>query len=223
MTTIELLPYIAEANPHITAFTCHHYPRQMMVQNQFDEWTEAEQQMFDFAVQMREQYHLPFWDGIMLSSFDNPQFSERVIMQALRHNPVPELITLSVSNLSSLGHMPLDNFALCSKVILSDVGSLHLPMLDFHISASKVNSLVAADVCGILGLGHGWLISSGESYHFIGSKPMLWEELQIKLLQAMLFTPIIDKAWLSHQLREQCCSLRIGLKNGIMPKVYKEL
>ena len=64
-------------------------------------------------------------------------------------------------------------------------------------------------------------LASGESYHFISSAIMSWNELYIVLCKALRFCPIIDRAWISHQLEEQSCSLRINKKNGIMPIVVR--
>lgn len=219
MTTIQLLPYIIKANPEIQEFTFQRFPSSVMLQDHLPEWKADEQQMFDFAIRMRDEYHLPFWDGIMMSTFGNPYASERVMMQALRHNQITKVTHISVNNIEQEFSLPLDNLALCAEVILRNGEHRYLPMLDFHIPTSSDNIKIAEMVCRLLELGQGWLIESGESYHFIGSKLYTWQEQHDKLCQALLFTPILDKAWISHQLREKTCSLRIGLKHGVMPKV----
>ena len=219
MTTIELLPQIARRNPDIAAFTFHHFPKQMMVQQRIDTWTDAEQCMFDFAIGMREKYHLPFWDGIMLGTFDNPKASERIVMQALYHAPHPELDVLDTAHLTNLQNTNIDKLALCSKVILKDTTVKHLPMLDFHIPTSADNLRIVEMVCRCLNLSAGWILESGESYHYIGGSTYTESELQDLLATALLFSPIVDKAWISHQLRERSCSLRVGQKNGVMPEV----
>lgn len=219
MTTIQLLPYIVDNNPEIQAFTFQRFPSSVMVQDQIQEWSEGELRMFNFAIRMREEYHLPFWDGIMMSSFNNPQSSERVIMQALHHNQITKLTHISVKDLARISSLSLDNLALCSEVILANGEHRHLPLLDFHIPESSDNVKIAEIVCKTLALGRGWLLESGESYHFVGSEVLAWDVLYDKLCQALLFTPILDKAWISHQLRERICSLRIGPKHGMLPKV----
>lgn len=219
MTTIQLLPYIINANPEIQEFTFQRFPSSVMLQDQLTEWKADEQHMFDFAIRMRDEYHLPFWDGIMMSTFGNPHASERVMMQALRHNQIKTLINISVNNLSELSSLPFDNLALCSEVTLHNGEFRHFPMLDFHIPISNNNVMIAEKVSKILELGQGWLIESGESYHYIGSKLYTWQELHDKLCQALMFTPILDKAWISHQLRERMCSLRITAKHGTLPTI----
>ena len=219
MTTIQLLPYIVKANPEILEFTFQRYPPSVMLQDQIPEWEVDEQYMFDFAIRMRNDYHLPFWDGIMMSTFSNSHASERVLMQALRHNQITMFTHIAVKDIAKEFSFPLDNLALCAEVILRNGEHRHLPMLDFHIPVSPDNIRIAETVCRILELGQGWLIESGESYHFIGLNLYTWQELHDKLCQALLFTPILDKAWISHQLREKTCSLRIGVKHGILPKV----
>lgn len=221
MTTIQLLPYIVKANPEIQEFTFQRFPSSVILQDQLSEWDADEQNMFDFAMRMREEYHLPFWDGIMLSTFNNPQASERVLKQALRHNQVKELIHISVKDLAHISSLSLDNLALCSEVILDNGEHRHLPLLDFHIPETPNNANIAEEVCRILALGPGWLLESGESYHFIGSKLLKWNAINDMLCQALLFAPILDKAWISHQLLERTCSLRVGAKHGVMPKVCR--
>ncbi len=221
MTTTQLLPFIVMDNPFIMMFTFQYYPSARLIQDEIPELNSNEQDMFDYAISMRSKYHLPFWDGIMMSSFENPNFSARVMKQALRHNPISGTFFILANELSKIDSIKHENLALCSTIISSQNQQLHLPMIDFHIPISPSNINVVESVCKTLELGKGWIIESGESYHFIGSHLMKWEELQEKLYKAIIFSPIIDKAWVSHQLQEKACSLRVGEKKGVLPVVCR--
>lgn len=223
MTTIDLLPLIAEHNDSVLAFTFHSYPPQTLIQDRIAEWGKKEQNMFDFAMKMRNKYHVPFWDGIMLSTFENQDVSEKVMFQTLLHNRKHDLRSLRVDDLEKLILLPLDCMALSSVVELVGGSIGHLPMLDFHIPVSESNLRVVEMVCRLLKLNAGWIIESGESYHFIGMHPVDWKNVQQMLCRAIMFSPIVDRAWVSHQLLEQSCSLRIGRKHGLLPVVIKSL
>jgi hypothetical protein len=60
-----------------------------------------------------------------------------------------------------------------------------------------------------LGL-HGYIAHSGKSYHFYGSDLMEGDHLMRMLAKALLFAPIVDRAWVAHQLVEKACGLRIS-------------
>lgn len=221
MITTQLLPYIVMDNPCIMMFTFQYYPSARLIQDEIPDLNSYEQDMFDFAISMRNKYHLPFWDGIMMSSFENSNSSARVMKLALRHNPISRTFFVLVNELPKIDSIRHENLALCSTIISSQNQQLHLPMMDFHIPISPSNINVVESVCKILEMGKGWIIESGESYHFIGSQLMKWEELQEKLYKAIIFSPIIDKAWVSHQLQEKTCSLRVGEKKGVLPIVCR--
>lgn len=221
MTTTQLLPLIVIENPDIMKFTFQYYPSARLIQDEISDMNSYERDMFDFAISMRNKYHLPFWDGIMMSSFEIPNPSTRIIKLALRHNPISRTIFVPINELSKIDSIRHENLALCSTIINSQNQQFHLPMIDFHIPISPSNTNVVESVCRILELGKGWIIESGESYHFIGSHLSKWEELQEKLYKAIIFSPIIDTAWISHQLQEKTCSLRVGEKKGVLPIVCR--
>ncbi len=63
-----------------------------------------------------------------------------------------------------------------------------------------------------MGVGGGFLLQSGESYHFYG-KGLLDDRALVRFLgQALLLAPVIDRAWIAHQLIEGASALRISKK-----------
>lgn len=225
MNSLELILKIAQTSPTISCFSFHKFPKQQLVQESDISWSENEQFMFEKALEVKKT-GLPFWDGIMLSAFNNPNYSEKLLEKALRHNSHLRLTYVPKEKLASWIEdqaQDIDRYAFCSKVVMTNEEEWHLPLLDFHIPVSETNVRIVESVCRILGLLKGWILNSGESYHFIGEIPMSYHDLEQMLYRALMFTPIIDKAWISHQLREKSCSLRIGKKNGITPKIVIEL
>ena len=224
MTTIEIINIIGKRNEDIEAFQFHYFPSQKLIQEQLTGWNTEEQSHFDMAIKIRNELHLPFWDSIMVKAFDNPNYSTTILEAALHHNHSQSKFLVKTEDIpySSLLHNNSnERIAVCSSIIMKDKQNRHIPMLDFHIPASDINLDIVENVCKILGFSSGYILNSGESYHFISSAIMSWNELYIVLCKALRFCPIIDRAWISHQLEEQSCSLRINKKNGIMPIVVR--
>lgn len=225
MNSLEVILNIVQTMPAIGSFSFHKFPKQLLVQESDIKWRENEQRMLDKALELKE-IGLPFWDGIMLSTFNNPNYSEELLAKALRHNSHLRLTYVSKEKLASwieAQAQDIDHYAFCSKVVMTNEEEWHLPLLDFHIPVSETNVRIVESVCRILGLLKGWILNSGESYHFIGGTPISYHDLEQMLYRALMYTPIIDKAWISHQLREHSCSLRIGKKNGLYPEVVMKL
>lgn len=226
MNSLEVILKIVHDSPLIKSMSFHEFPKQTLVQERNMIWGSKEQVMFENALEFKKT-GMPFWDGIMLSAFNNPCFSAKLLQQALYHNTKSQLIYILKENfatwLSKMDLYYIDTIALCSRVIMTNDEEQHLPLIDFHIPVSDTNLLVVESVCRLLGLDNGWILNSGESYHFIGSKPIFYNEIEQLLYKAIMFTPIIDKAWISHQLREQSCSLRVGRKRGQYPIVVKQI
>lgn len=99
---------------------------------------------------------------------------------------------------------------LCSTVRTRGGSWLHLPMLDFgvpvRVPGSEDAALAALKAMDL----RGALLSSGTSYHFIGSELATTEEMLTLLARAQLLSPIVDYRWVSHQLIDRTCRLRIS-------------
>lgn len=221
MNSIDVIKSILTLNPGIEALSFHEYAQSKLIQDDISNWRIEEETMFEYALSLKKNNGTPFWNGIMLSAFDNPDYSKKVLRAALRHNPINNLHYLSREEISSSLN---SSYALCSKVkIKNSKEEYHLPLIDFHIPPSRLNQQVVDDVCQNLDVGPGWILNSGESYHFIGSRLMTWGDLYCILSKAIVYNPIVDAIWISHQLRESCCSLRIGEKKGVVPTVVLQI
>lgn len=221
MNSIDVIDKILSHNPCIEALSFHEYSHSEMIQDRIENWRSEEQGMFEYALALKKINGLPFWNGIMLSTFDNPNYSKQILRRALLHNSITNLVYIPRDMvLSSLK----SSYALCSKVKINKSSEeFHLPLIDFHIPPSNLNQHVVSDVCKYLDVGPGWILNSGESYHFIGANPVAWVDLNNVLCRAIVYSPIVDAIWISHQLREKSCSLRIGEKNGRVPEVVMQV
>lgn len=225
MNTIELLAQIQQRHPQIASFSFHTFPAQQLIQQRMKEWGTKEEAHFHRAMQFRERYKLPFWDSVMLATFNYPDYSQKILRQCQTHNSIQGLFYATAADAYRLLHGLQDSsrLAVSSYVRMTDGSVNHLPMLDFHIPISDIHTGVVKEVCRLLHLHDGYLLDSGESYHYIASHTASWDELNLLLVRALRFSPIIDRAWISHQLEEKCCSLRIDRKHGVDTRVIEQL
>lgn len=98
---------------------------------------------------------------------------------------------------------------LSSPVRLRDGSIRHLEMMDFHVPASRSVQPNVEMICQEFG-GPGWLLESGRSYHYYGTKLRHLDGMTKFLGRALLFAPITDRAWIAHQLVDGACCLRIA-------------
>jgi len=117
------------------------------------------------------------------------------------------------------------NLTLLSEVICDDGSSRHLPMIDFHASASIPNLVIVEAVAKKLFPRGAILLESGESYHAYGKELLSEKEFRHFLGSAMLFVPIVDRAYVAHQCIEGRCALRLTQGGGKsrVPKVVRVL
>lgn len=114
------------------------------------------------------------------------------------------------------------DYVLNSQVELLDGRVCHLPLLDFCIEKNSDDINKILETLVELDVQTGYIMDSGLSYHFIGSKP-LEEERYKKMLYKALLIPTIDGRWVAHQLLNGASCLRIGIKNGVKPTLIKKI
>jgi hypothetical protein len=171
---------------------------------------------------IREAYGAPFWDAVLLSCFGRGGAALPVLKQAQFHNSGPrrDLRVQAVhwgppqwtQLLSEVA--PGRMLVFSSRVSIHGGESRHIPLLDFHCPATPKNEELAALAAELLDIGGGFLLESGESYHFYGNALLDDAGLVDFLGRALLLAPIIDRAWIAHQLIERACGLRISQKHG---------
>ena len=219
-TTKDCILEICAVNRNITHITIAQFGKQKNINSELTDWSRKEQENFDFALDMRSKYNLPFWNGIMLASVAGNTSSTECIMAAMRHN-INCITTVSPEDLSKISVS--DNIGINSRVILADGSEKHIPMLDFHIRYSEQNTPIVSQICSIIDPNGGYILNSGHSYHYIGKVPVSTDELIDMLAKAQFFAPITDSIWIAHQILERACTLRLGIKHGIVPYVVNKI
>lgn len=173
------------------------------------------------GLRLRAQTSLPFWDSVMLSCFGANEEVGQLVRSALYHASSPQAVqTLRLVDCSGpvlrelFGRMQESALALLSSVRTPAGSDGHIPMLDFHLPVSRANEVLACTALRALQAGQGFLIDSGKSYHFIGTRVIDDRSLLRFLARALLLGPVIDRSWIAHQLLEGRCALRVSSRLG---------
>lgn len=223
MNTLDVVSEIIVENSDIEFLTFSKYPQQTLIQNEIA-LSKSDEKLVAAALEIRNKFRLPFWDSLMLSFFDQENISTKLLSSALVHNKNAEKIkTCDIREIKKILNIsPEQNISLNSEINFKDNTIKHLYLLDFHIYPSANNLIIISEILHVLGL-HGYILDSGESYHFISNSFFDLEIILDLLAKSLLFAPIVDRAWVAHQLLERSCSLRVGIKHGIMPTVIKKV
>lgn len=206
------------SNPQILKVTFASYSHLPLIQERAKP-SKFEKGLIKDALALRSNFHLPFWDCIMLlisnSEISAPTLLEKATTHislrdsytvldttAIKDNAIQELVMRNA----------LNNLETCvtSEVVMADGSTRHLAMMDFHCRPSTAGRLAAKSVCKKLFPSGALLLESGESFHAYGLKLLSESQFYEFLGRALLFAPIVDRAYIAHQLIEQRCALRIS-------------
>lgn len=223
MDSLDVLNEIVSNNSEIDLLTFSKYSQRTLIQNEI-ELNKINNDFLSVALDIRRKYRLPFWDSLMLSFFDMENVPTEYLTSALVHNKNSEKIkTRNIEDIRQLlKRKPQESLSFNSEINFKNKTVKHLFLLDFHIYPSINNLKIVSDIICIMNM-HGFLLNSGESYHFISDSFIELESLINLLAKSLLFAPIVDRAWIAHQILERSCSLRVGEKHGIMPTVIKKV
>lgn len=223
MHTIQIILKLLEFYSNISAVNIVKLKSAPKIQDVCDNWSINEERLFQKAVEMRSHSKIPFWSSLMIANLDNKNWSKDCILAANRHNNTininisPDQFRLKATEFEQ------GFYGINSEVVFCDGSKSHIPMIDFHIAKSKINEEIVCAVCSSLLPEGGFIIDSGNSYHFIGKKLVTENQLLNLLAKSILFTPIVDEIWVAHQIIERSCTLRVGYKNGVLPTVIKTI
>lgn len=220
MTTFDTIQRIIADNPDIEALSIVEFGKQKDLKNDTTEWQPNEDLIYQRARNLKESIGLPFWAGIMISSDNNPGWSARCIDASAAHNK-SKVHIIAAKDFSKLD---IENcrLGIGSKVYLKGGEAKHIPMLDFHLHVSDINEHICKHIAEKLSPQGGYILCSGNSYHFIGKDLISEDALLVFLAKAILYTPLTDYAWIAHQLIERFCTLRLSKKNGMYPRFICE-
>jgi hypothetical protein len=211
----EYLRSLVESNPCILALSvvryCH--PPSIDLRAPLSAMDVAR---LDRALALRKRDGMPFWDAVMLSCFNQPSTPEGLLRAALFHQStranqtfVPRATILASGVNGALASVD-GIVAAGSAILISGETDRHLPLLDFHCKETCDHDRLVRSVCRVLFGCTTVVCRSGESYHAYGLMTVTSDELRRFLTTALLFAPIVDRAYVAHQLMEGYCALRIG-------------
>lgn len=114
--------------------------------------------------------------------------------------------------------------AVISRVDRAGGESEQVPMMDFMCPPSRNNQAVLTRLLHELGNGRGWLLESGRSYHYYGSRILNGEEWKVFLGKCLLMSGYVDDRYIGHQLVDGHCVLRLsaGKLKANSPRVVAE-
>ena len=106
-----------------------------------------------------------------------------------------------------------------SKVFLSSGETAQIPMMDFQIAKSNENLELLRKRLNHVGIESGWILETGESYHFYGNTLIHTQEEWMDFIGKCLLASIVnsrdniqqiaDSRYIGHSLRRGCCVLRL--------------
>lgn len=190
-----------------------------------------EERVIELARGMKKEHGLPFWDAVLLSCLQSKVLPVHILQAASFHNKSAQAVSwfcrddLRPEQLRELSQRSRGQMIIISSLVeLYDGSRAHIPMLDFHIPVSVKNLDLVDIVVRELSSGDGFVLESGRSYHFYGEWLLEEHELAKFLGRALQYAPIVDRAWVAHQLIESACRLRIsGSDSRIVPYVVRRM
>lgn len=218
--SIDILIKVLNKNKIIKSLSFYEFGNYELIQNRINLIRPLDK-VFSNALAMRELYKLPFWDSFNVSLFDqkidNFEFLNEINFQ---NKPIKK--TELNREVLTKNKIDFQKYTGVCSLINSKSSGLHIALLDFHVPPSIVNQQLCSEIIIHLNL-KGFLLDSGKSYHFIGSEIIDYECLQKVLFNALLFSPIVDKSWIAHQLIQKYCCLRVTPKYGRLPFLVEEI
>ncbi len=106
-----------------------------------------------------------------------------------------------------------ENFGLTSKAKLMDGRIKHIPMIDFKCSCSDQDFQRVVDTIFDLGERKGFILESGNSYHYWGTH-LLKEEEWRKFMERCREQETIGDTWPSFQIEDGFSVLRISISSA---------
>jgi hypothetical protein len=117
-----------------------------------------------------------------------------------------------------------ENLGIKSIVELEDGSARHIPMIDFCCPCSPKNEQKIVRILSFLKQDKGFLLESGNSYHYYGIRLLTEAEWQVFMGQLRMIN-IVGRIWPSLQLRQNFSVLRvsISLVKPVLPKVIAKI
>lgn len=182
---IELVAEIVRTNRDIASLNLVVYEE---APNWRDTRTSLEDATIDFLIQGLQQDQ----GERKLMHLSRDDFSSRYIRQLVDNLPPFKLLGLQ------------------SNVEVAGGSQAQIPMMDFMCSPSVRNKARLTTLLQSLSLGKGFLLDSGRSYHYYGTRLLKEAEWRAFLGKCLLMTGCADERYIGHQLVNGYCVLRIS-------------
>lgn len=218
MEAVDVLSLVVRANPNIAGVTTFIAPPARAAANPILDGADP---TVANALTLRGAHSIPFWDAFFAVLPGSHPRLDHVLLRAMEHNEASrnKRNFSRKEVLSGVIHDYIRNASgdlmvvASSHVTCTDGDDRHIPMLDFHRRASAENERLVSSVVRAL-KRTGFLLESGKSYHFWGDTLLSQSSLVEFLGKSLLFAPVVDRAWLAHQLIEGACGLRLSGRPG---------
>lgn len=217
MITAEVLGLLVAENVDISEIYVFSYRHPGLLQSRLA-LTPDEEGIIAKAAILRESTSMPFWEAIMLSCFGEDRDYTRILQEAKFHQshagsmvPISRDEVLRGYFAQLIDEQPQGHGLSFSSQVKVDQGGLkQLPLLDFHCPECPENDRLVAEVCRHLFPDTTLVLSSGESYHGFGLALLEKHEFREFLTRSLLFAPVVDSRYVTHQLLEGKCALRLN-------------
>lgn len=97
-----------------------------------------------------------------------------------------------------------------SKVALTGGDSAHIPMMDFSCDPTPEHLQLARQLLKGIGEREGFLLESGRSYHYYGTRLLSNAAWVAFLGKCVLMPSLVDNRYVGHQLVDGHCVLRLS-------------
>lgn len=181
------------------------------------------------AAQSRKNNWFSYLELVLELAAKADFISEGLLNAAGYHCPHnSERIRMNLEELQSIQNWPQESkgchaqqLALCSKVHTYNESELHIPMVDFHVEKTTMGFELVKNICKRIFGNHFVVLSTNRSFHGISFVLKSKDEFMRILANSLLYAPIVDNAYVAHQLMEQEATLRIGskLEDNNVPRV----
>jgi hypothetical protein len=211
----ELLAFMALKFEEIETFTLFEYDVVPLLQER-SRLNKVEARIVEDALKLREHLTIPFWDAAMLSCFSKGEQFPNLLQAALYHQPPARTQSVHSKEIQSDFVCQLRAevsargvLAVSSEVKCSGGQRAHIPLLDFHCPQSAQNLVLVIQVAEKLFPRGFAVLKSGKSFHVYGLTLHSQQDFDASLTKALFFAPIIDRAYIAHQLLERRAGLRV--------------
>ncbi len=211
---------VLRANPIVHSFTLF-TPQLAPLLLQRAELSKEELEIVQRAKSLKASTLLPFWDALLTISMRAAAPTVGIFRAATYHNAITDNVhtlltsTLALNELRAIETTLTSDkiLAVASKVKCADGTVRHIPQIDFHCSDNPTTRDTVMELLNVLGL-RGYLLASGKSFHFYGVDLLAESEFAKFMGRILLFSPIVDRAWIAHQLIEGQTALRLSSRAG---------